>query len=115
MDSTSTDVRRRPDLWSYISFSRPSSRGASSSAPSPLPLQNNVNGDPFKGTEWGAQSRAFSAAGEGSLGGPARMSHGQRIRFFKYGAVIGVLLLLFYFFSPKKYIQGTLALISFAT
>lgn len=104
MDSpTESNVRRRPDLWSYISFSRPSSRSQNT-----LPTQNDVNGDRFRKPDRGGHARSHSFNMSVADGYPVgRQAQGQRMRYLKYGGILGVILLLVWFLSPSKYIPRT--------
>ncbi|KAI9847657.1 MAG: Guanosine-diphosphatase [Thelocarpon superellum] len=86
------NVRRRPNLWSYFSFGSSTPRRTSIS----LPTQNSVD-DPFEKADRHVDGAATSSVGFPNHANPARMTQGQRSRYFKVvGGILFVLLVLFY-------------------
>ncbi|KAI9891193.1 MAG: Guanosine-diphosphatase [Vezdaea aestivalis] len=92
MRSTETS-RRRPGLWTYLSFSDASQMRRQSVS---LPTQNNPSRDPFEKPD----RHLHSGSGPSPLYRGA-MSQSQRARYLKVAAIISVLFLLFFVFSPK--------------
>lgn len=92
-------VRRRPDLWSYISFSRPASRSESPT----LPLNRADEFDPFEKAGRRYPS-PFVADAEGHYNDskPAWRSPGSRSRIIKIGAAITLILLIAYVLIPGE-------------
>ncbi len=92
--STAFDARRRPSLWSYISFnSKPRRRSISlpkHETPSPNGSKENT---PPKGS-WGKAGKL-----EGYK--EASMTGGQRARLLKTGGVIAFVVLLLYLFTSR--------------
>ena len=92
--STAFDARRRPSLWSYLSFnSKPRRRSVSlpkHETPSPNSSKENT---PQKGS-WG---RAGNLEGYKE----ASMTGGQRARLLKTGGVIAFVVLLLYLFTSR--------------
>ncbi|KAL9060723.1 MAG: hypothetical protein Q9162_000427 [Coniocarpon cinnabarinum] len=89
-------VRKRPDLWSYISFSRPNSRNGSSSLPHP-----NGSPDPFGGAErTPKRSRGYSVDQA-----YMHQAHWQRNKTFRYLGLGLVVFVLLYFLAPAQYIS----------
>ncbi|MCJ1415595.1 Guanosine-diphosphatase [Xylographa parallela] len=94
--STGVDARRRPSLWSYISFnSSPRRRSVT------LPTRNSQH-DPFE--------KAERHTSNGSANGPigaveslktAWMTQSQRARYLRTGGVIAVFMFLFFLLSPN--------------
>ena len=94
MEYSDSSVRKRPDLWSYISFSRPNSRGGSvSSLPHP-----NGSPDPF---ETRKRSRAYSVDEAYSA-----QAQNQRRKILKYAGIVFIVLTLLYFLKPAQYITS---------
>ena len=93
--STAFDARRRPSLWSYLSFSsRPRRRSVSlPKHETPSPGSSGSENTPPKGS-WGRT---------GNLEGykEASMTGGQRARLLKTGGVIAFVLLLLYLFTSR--------------
>lgn len=87
--ASSSDVRRRPDLWSYISFSRPSSRSEDYSLPS-------HSDDRFDKSHRLDDHRTPAEAYVPHL------NQSQRIRYLKYAGILGIVLLVLYFISPTS-------------
>ncbi|KAI9742113.1 MAG: Guanosine-diphosphatase [Cirrosporium novae-zelandiae] len=86
--STAIDARRRPNLWSYISFSSPRRRSVS------LPTRNA--NDPFEK----ADRHHNNSAGPY----PPRsfsMTQGQKSRYIKTGAVVAFVLFLLFLIAPS--------------
>lgn len=93
--STSVDARRRPSLWSYISFtSSPRRRSVS------LPTRNSH--DPFE-KEDRHRGNGWAKAPTGTVENikDAWMTQSQRSRYLKTGGIIGFLLLLIFWFSSR--------------
>ncbi|KAI9816866.1 MAG: Guanosine-diphosphatase [Pycnora praestabilis] len=95
--SGAINVRRRPSLWSYFSFSSASQRRQSG----PLPTRNHIN-DPFEKPD-----RHFGeSASNGSEGfvdnmKSAWMTQSQRARYLKTGGIVVFVLLLLFFLAPN--------------
>lgn len=93
--STSADARRRPSLWSYISFSSTPRRRSTS-----LPTRNN--NDPYekedrhRGNAW-----ARSPVGIVEKLKEAWMTQGQRSRYLKTGGVLAFFVLLLFLFTSR--------------
>ena len=92
--STTFDARRRPSLWSYLSFnSKPRRRSGSlprHETPTPDSGKDNI---PQKGS-WG---RAGNLEGYKE----ASMTGGQRARLLKTGGAIALVVLLLYLFTSR--------------
>lgn len=91
--STAFDARRRPSLWSYLSFSsKPRRRSIS------LPKQETTSPDGKENT-----SPRGSWGRPGNLEGykEASMTGGQRARLLKTGGVIAFVVLLLYLFTSR--------------
>ena len=95
--STAIDARRRPNLWSYISFSSSPRRRSGS-----LPTRNSHH-DPYE--------KADRHYNNGSINGPtaaveriqeAWMTQSQRSRYLKAGGIIAFFVFLFFLFSPYE-------------
>ncbi|MCJ1381239.1 Guanosine-diphosphatase [Xylographa soralifera] len=94
--STGVDARRRPSLWSYISFnSSPRRRSVT------LPTRNGQH-DPYE--------KAQRHTSNGSANGPAGavealktawMTQSQRARFLRTGGLIAFFIFLFFLLSPN--------------
>ena len=84
--STAVDARRRPSLWSYISFSSPPRRRSSS-----LPTRSNSS-------PYDKDDRRRNAKLEYSNEG--WMTQSQRSRYLKTGGVLALVLFLFYILAP---------------
>ncbi|KAL8696643.1 MAG: hypothetical protein Q9224_002689 [Gallowayella concinna] len=106
--STGVDARRRPGLWSYISFaSSPRKRSVS------LPKPNNNHGrDPYgkekrqRNSGWGtASSNIVENINE------SRMTGGQRSRLLKTGGIIAFVVFLLYLFAPSNTTGGVKELV----
>lgn len=93
--STSVDARRRPSLWSYISFtSSPRRRSVS------LPTRNTH--DPFE-KEDRHRGNGWAKAPTGTVENikDAWMTQSQRSRYLKTGGIVAFLLLLVFLFSSS--------------
>lgn len=90
--STAFDARRRPSLWSYLSFSSKTRRRSSSLPKHETPSPDKENTPP-KGN-WG---RAGNLEGYKE----ASMTGGQRARLLKTGGVIAFVVLLLYLFTAR--------------
>lgn len=91
-----SDVRKRPDLWSYISFTGKTSRRNSFT----LPTRNND--DPYEKPDR-HRNRSTSLMGE--------IVPSAKPNWIKYGAVTAVVFFLIFLFSPgtskvKNYVGG---------
>ena len=94
--STSVDARRRPSLWSYISFGTPRRRSVS------LPTRNNVH-DPYEK----ADRHRSNGSANGSIAAvdnlrDAWMTQSQRSRYLKAGAILAFFVLLFFLLAPGE-------------
>ena len=97
--STSVDTRRRPSLWSYISFSSTPRRRSVS-----LPTRSNHDPyDPYekedrhRGNDWGRAS-----GGTVDNLRDAWMTQSQRSRYLKSGGVVAFFLFLLLLFSGRN-------------
>ncbi|MCJ1474781.1 Guanosine-diphosphatase [Lambiella insularis] len=105
--STGVDPRRRPSLWSYLSFnSSPRRRSVT------LPTRNSFH-DPYEKTD--RHSSNGSANGSMSAADSLKnawMTQSQRARYLKAGGVVAFFVFLFFLLSPsdnggvKSYISG---------
>lgn len=86
-------MSRRPTLWQYVSFSRPSSRYSDRTE---LPLQNSFKEDMYEKPE--RRSGVYSPPSYK----PAWKTQGTRSRYLKFGAAIAVVLLVFYILVPSE-------------
>lgn len=103
--SSSVDVHRRPDIWSYFSFSSAPRRRTSLS----LPLKSNSTFDPFEKADRHSTrpSRSSTAASSfmneykvGGGSGSSTMNQGQRTRYLKAGGIIAFILIIFFYLAP---------------
>ena len=85
--STAVDARRRPSLWSYLSFSSPPRRRSVS-----LPTRSNSN-------SYDKDNRRRNAKLEYSNEG--WMTQSQRSRYLKTGGVLAFILFLLYILAPN--------------
>ena len=92
--STASDARRRPSLWSYISFGSPRRRSIS------LPTRNNIDlpGD----DKLGSARRNLWGGSEAEAYRDASMTGGQRSRFLKTGGLAFLVFLVLYFLTSKS-------------
>ena len=94
--STSVDARRRPSLWSYISFGSPRRRSVS------LPQTNAASTSSYSNGKSIFESSGYTSSRESSASlKDASMTGGQRARLFKIGGVFAFAFFLFYLFSSK--------------
>ena len=95
--STAVDSRRRPSLWSYISFSSSSRRRSVS-----LPTRNNHH-DPYeKADRHSSNGSANRPIGAVENIKEAWMTQSQRSRYLKSGGIIAFFVFLFFFLSPYR-------------
>lgn len=93
-------VRKRPDLWSYISFSNTHTRRQSAS----LPTQNvSPADDPYEKPER-RSGRSFSNVDEAYSAETQAQS--RRATFLRVGAIVAAVFLLFWYLSREQYIPG---------
>ncbi|KAI4126848.1 MAG: hypothetical protein LQ338_003521 [Usnochroma carphineum] len=101
--STGVDPRRRPSLWSYISFnSSPRKRSIS------LPKPNNNHGrSPYEKVNR-QRSNGWSTARSDTVENirESWMTGGQRSRLLKTGGIIAFVVLLLYLFAPSNTADG---------
>ena len=92
--STAVDARRRPNLWSYISFGSPRRRSIS------LPTRSNLGPD-NSGRDDGTRKNLW---GNGSADAyrDATMTGGQRARFLKTGGVAFFVFLILYLVTSRS-------------
>ncbi len=97
--STAVDARRRPSLWSYISFSSSPRRRSISL---PKPNQSPHDHDPHeKEDRHRNNGRANQPTGVVDNLKEAWMTPSSRSRYLKTGGIIAFIVLLFYFFAPR--------------
>lgn len=112
--STAIDARRRPSIWSYVSFSQPRRRSVS------LPTRNTID-DPFEK----AGRHSSNGSANGSTTGivdsvkDAWMTQSQRSRYLKTGGILALVVFLLFVLAPGKggvrdFVHGTLGLIGTA-
>ena len=89
--STAFDARRRPSLWSYLSFNSSSRKRSGSLPKHETPSPETKENTPPRGN-WG---RAGNLEGYKE----ASMTSGQRARLLKTGGVIAFVVLLLYLFT----------------
>ena len=85
--STAVDARRRPSLWSYISFSSAPRRRSVS-----LPTRNNVD---VHEKDDRRRNAKLDYTDEG------RMTQSQRSRYLKTGGVLAFIFFLLYLLAPN--------------
>jgi guanosine-diphosphatase len=93
--STSVDSRRRPSLWSYISFGSNPRRRQSVS----LPTNHNGDHDPFEKANRHSRSNHKSTL---SAVNAAWMNQTPRAKFFRLGGILIFLAFLFFLLSPGE-------------
>lgn len=86
--STAVDARRRPSLWSYISFSSSPRRRS-------ISLPTRSNGSAERGDE-----RRRNAKLDYSSDG--RMTQSQRSRYLKTGGILAFILFFLYVIAPSR-------------
>ena len=109
--STAVDARRRPSLWSYISFSSSPRRRSISL---PKPNQSHLDHDPYEKEDrhW-SNGRANHPITVVDNVKEAWMTPSSRSRYLKTGGVLAFIVLLFYIFAPnngegvKDLVKGT--------
>ncbi|KAF4307707.1 Nucleoside phosphatase GDA1/CD39 [Botryosphaeria dothidea] len=102
--SSSVDVQRRPDIWSYFSFSSAPRRRTSLS----LPLKSNSTYDPFEKPERRSTRLSTTSTASSSFmndykvggGSSSTMNQGQRTRYLKAGGIIAFILIIFFYLAP---------------
>lgn len=103
--STAFDARRRPSLWSYISFNSKARRRSISLPKHETPSPDSSKENTLPKGSWG---RAGNLEGYKE----ASMTGGQRARLLKLGGVIAFVVLLLYLFTSgngagvKDIVQG---------
>jgi len=106
--SSGIDVRRRPDIWSYFSFSSPPRRRTSSVS---LPKPYHSSSDPFEKPD---RHTSGSPTSSGLMNDARRawMNQGQRARYLKAGGLIALVVLIFFFLASGErakvgqYVEG---------
>ena len=95
--STAVD-RRRPSLWSYISFSSSPRRRSVS-----LPTRSTVN-DPFEKANRHQRTNGHANGSAGVVHNikGALMTQSQRSRYLKTGGIIAFLIVLLFFLAPGE-------------
>ncbi|KAI4109292.1 MAG: hypothetical protein LQ339_001792 [Xanthoria mediterranea] len=97
--STGFDARRRPGLWSYISFTS-SPRKRSSSLPKP----NNNHGQDSYAKAKRQRNSGWSTASPDTVENikESWMRGGQRSRLLKTGGILALVVFLLYLFTPSN-------------
>ena len=90
--STSVDARRRPGIWSYISFSSSPRRRSIT-----LPTRNGDENPYLK-----EERRRSNGAGILDTHPEGRMTGGQRSRRLKTGGIVAIVLVLLFLFSSSE-------------
>ena len=93
--STSVDARKRPNLWSYISFGS-GTRHRSSSLPLRSPL------DPHEKADRHATSSYAGSSARGDSYGGVHMTQSARSRYIKTLGVIFFIACIFLWLAPKE-------------
>ena len=93
--STAVDARRRPNIWSYISFGSPRRRSISLPKPNGHSVENKD--DAFRRKIWD-DGHARNVSGSYR---DASMTGGQRSRLLKTGGLIVAVFFLFYLLSSR--------------
>ncbi|KAF1355872.1 hypothetical protein EJ07DRAFT_168035 [Lizonia empirigonia] len=89
--------RRRPGIWSYLSFSGPRRRVSVS-----LPRNFHPDNDSHEKPDRHSRHRSTnSTAYMSDFKGSAMMNQGQRLRYLKTGGIIAFVLLVLYFVAPR--------------
>ena len=107
--SAASDARRRPGIWSYISFSS-SPRRRSITLP-----KHSDHQDPFeKGDRHSGASNGWASPSSDTFpNNGAYMTGGQRSRYLKYGGILVFVLFVLFLLSPgerevvKDFAKGT--------
>lgn len=97
--STGVDARRRPGLWSYISFSSsPRKRSIS------LPKPNNNHGRDSHGNISRQRNGGWSTPAPVNVENTKEswMTGGQRARLLKTGGILAFVVFLLYLFTPSN-------------
>ena len=93
--STSVDSRRRPNLWSYISFgSTPRRRSIS------LPTKNND--DPFEKTDRHSRGQSYGSVNLVDSIKDAWMTQSSRSRYLKTVGLVAFFVLVFFLLAPGE-------------
>ncbi|KAF2466162.1 uncharacterized protein BDR25DRAFT_238032 [Lindgomyces ingoldianus] len=100
--SSGVDVRRRPGIWSYFSFTGGPRRRTSVS----LPRNANPNNDPFEKADRHSRHRSTTSTSFMNDLKGAAMNQGQRTRYLKTGGIIAFILLVLYFIAPRDGISS---------
>ena len=93
--STALDARRRPNLWSYISFGTP--RRRSITLPKPNGNSPEDREEALRSKIWGDEGYQ----GASTAFKDASMTGGQRARLLKIGGVLTLIVFLYYIFSSR--------------
>ena len=91
--STAVDARRRPNLWSYLSFGSPRRRSISLPKPNGQSQDGSREKSMFEASGYN-HSRSSSSAFK-----DASMTGGQRSRLLKIGGICFVAFVIFYYFT----------------
>ncbi|KAF2838146.1 hypothetical protein M501DRAFT_1005008 [Patellaria atrata CBS 101060] len=97
--SSGVDARRRPGLWSYLSFGSSNARRRTSSV-SLVARTEDPYEKPDRHTSSGLGSGHGAASSMNVEKGGTYMNQGQRNRYLKFGGLIAFVLLVFWFFAP---------------
>lgn len=92
--SFASDARRRPNIWSYISFGSPRRQSSSLPRPNGQDLQDKEDG--LRRTLWN-NGQIPPSPGHND----AWMTGGQRSRLLKLGGLLATVIFLFYLFTSR--------------
>ena len=95
--SGAVNVRRRPSLFTYFSFTGSPSRRRSVSLPT-----RSAPDDPHEKADRHISNGGLNGSAGFASNGDALMTQSQRSRYLKAGGILAVLLLLFFFLAPQR-------------
>jgi guanosine-diphosphatase len=96
--SSGVDVHRRPNIWSYFSFSGPRRRVSVSL---PRSINDPLVDDPYEKPDRHSRRRSSTTNGLMNDLKHSTMNGGQRARYLKTGGIIAFIFLVLYFIAPS--------------
>src|SRR6186713_14593 len=99
--SSGVDVQRRPNIWSYLSFSG-TRRRTSISLPHSSADTDSID-DRYEKPDRHSHARRRSATSMSNQGGG--MNQGQRVRYLKVAGILAVIIFALYYLVPQDRIS----------
>ena len=99
--SKAVNIRRRPSLWSYFSFSSTPERRQSVSLPT-----RSGSDDPYEKPDRHNTETSHGTTGFSKQLKIAFMTQSQRSRYLKAGGIIAFIFLVLFFLAPDTNVQN---------